>query len=88
MAYNPRWGWVWVGAPSGKRPRATPPVPPKHSWERALEPVGDDLDSASSAAVGGLPLAALEATLDVDKTALAEVLRGVVRELTPEDDVV
>jgi hypothetical protein len=53
-----------------------------------LEPVGDDLDGASSAAIGGLPLTALEPTLDVDEAAFAEVGRGEVSELTPEDHVV
>src|SRR5579875_326962 len=53
-----------------------------------LEPVGDDLDSPSSAAVGGLPLAALEPTLDVDEAPLAEVLAGEVSKLAPEDHIV
>ena len=53
-----------------------------------LEPVGDDLDGASSAAVGGLPLAALESSLDLDEVSLAEVARGEVGELAPEDHVV
>nr|WP_298442893.1 hypothetical protein [Ferrimicrobium sp.] len=39
-------------------------------------------------AVGGLPLAALEPTLDIDKATLAEELAGEVGELTPEDHVV
>jgi hypothetical protein len=49
-----------------------------------LEPIGDGLDGAPSAAVGGLPLAALEPTLAVDEASLAEVTRGEVSELTPE----
>ena len=38
-----------------------------------LEPVGDDLDGASSGVIGGLPLTALEPTFDVDESAFAEV---------------
>src|SRR5664280_122558 len=39
-----------------------------------LQPTGNDLDSPSSAAIGGLPLAALEPTLNVYLTALLLVL--------------
>ncbi len=53
-----------------------------------LEPVGDNLNGASSAAVGGLPLAALESSLDVDEATLAEVAASEACELAPEDYVV
>jgi hypothetical protein len=53
-----------------------------------LEPVGNDLDGASSAAVRDLPLAALESSLDVDEATLAEVDASEAGELTPEDHVV
>jgi len=56
--------------------------------EERLKPLGDDLNGASSAAIGGLPLAALEPTLDVDEASLAKVLAGEVGELAPEDHVV
>jgi hypothetical protein len=52
-----------------------------------LEPVGDDLDGPSSSAVRGLPLAALEPSLDVDEAVFAEVLDGIVGKLA-EDRVV
>ena len=53
-----------------------------------LEPVGDDLDVASSAAIGGLPRAALEPTLDVDESAFAEVAAREFCHLAPQDDIV
>ena len=72
--------------PSGTSTAVTPPEPPKGSWRRA--PVGDDLHAASSAAVGGQPLAALESPLDVDEATLAEVGAGKLGHLAPQDDYV
>ncbi len=53
-----------------------------------LKPVGDNLDGPSSAAVGALPLAALESSLDVDEATLAEVAASEGGELAPEDHIV
>ena len=50
-----------------------------------LEPVADSLDAASSTAICGRSLMAPAPTLEVDETALAEVDRGEVSELTSED---
>ena len=49
-----------------------------------LELFGDDLHSPWSASVGGLPLAALEPSLEVDEAVLAEVLDGKVGELADD----
>jgi hypothetical protein len=55
---------------------------------RRLDPVGDEFDGPSSAAIGSLPLTAVQSPFDVDGTAHAETARGEVNELTPEDHVV
>jgi len=72
------------GRPSRGRASGSQAAGADSLFESRLEPVGDDLDVASSAAVGGLPLAALEPAFDVDESAPAEVrapgvlaLRGV-----------
>lgn len=52
-----------------------------------LEPVGNNPDGPSSAAVGGLPLAALESSLDVDEATFAEVAASEAGKLAPEDHV-
>src|SRR5579875_2795160 len=82
---------LWIGPTISDRagrepPRGRAPALRRRCLRSALggehlEPVGGDLDGPSSAAVGGLPLAALEPTL-------AEVLAGEVGELAPEDHVV
>jgi len=48
----------------------------------------DDLDGPSSAAAGGLSLAALESSLDLDEATLAKVAASETGGLAPEDHVV
>jgi hypothetical protein len=53
-----------IGSPKGSRCRYG-----LGTLGECLQPVGNDLDSPSSAAIGGLPLTALESAFDVDEAA-------------------
>ena len=76
---RPRGGLVTssgTGSPEGSRCRCS-----LGTLGECLKPVGNDLDGTSSAAIGGLPLAALQPTLDVEEASLAEVAGDEVSEL-------
>src|SRR6478609_10057669 len=53
-----------------------------------LDALGDDLDGLALArAVGRLPLAPVEPTVDADRTALREVLRATLGRVSDDGDV-